>query len=156
MNRKIIIFTLTCIGLSFFAFSAWYKYGRFFGYSCTGNINFQKESAMFRLSSKLRLNRDKGTLNLNGVLIANDGARKNLNRTIYFNSVNETEHYTWTSVKITPSIDEKIEEKELQLWLPDFYVHPGGSIQLYINRLNFNSITISGELLPYLICTAKH
>lgn len=156
MYKKIFYIAIIVSLLSFGVFFAWYKYALSLGVSCTGNINFHKDSAMLRLTSKLRLNRDKGVLNLNGVLIGNDGSRKSLNRTIYFNSVNDAEQYIWTSEKITPSIDENASAKELQLWLPGFYTLTGENIQLYISRLNFNSVTISGELLPYMICTTKH
>ncbi|MFB6328415.1 hypothetical protein ACE8EZ_20290 [Pantoea deleyi] len=156
MYKKTIYVTVFIAVFCFGLFFAWYKYGISLGYSCTGNINFHKDSNMLRLTSKLRLNRDKGVLTLNGVLIGDDGSRKSLNRTIYFNSVNDAQHYTWTSVKITPSIDENASGKELQLWLPGFYILSGENIQLYISKLNFSSITISGELLPYMICTTRH
>lgn len=156
MYKKIMYMTIVITGISLGILFTWYKYGVSLGYSCTGNINFHKDTSMLRLTSKLRLNQDKGILTLNGVLIGNDGSRKSLNRTIYFNSVNDAEHYTWTSVIITPSIDENASGKELQIWLPGFYTLAGENIQLYINRLNLNSITISGELLPYMICTTKH
>lgn len=156
MYKRLLCIAIICVGLVFSVLLFWYKYGLSLGYSCTGNINFHKNSAMLRLTSKLRLNRGEGTLTLNGVVIENDGARQSLNRTIHFNSVNDADHYSWTSIEITPSIDENITDKEVRVWLPGFYTTTGENIELYITRLNYNSITISGDLLPYLICTSKH
>lgn len=124
--------------------------------SCTGNVNFHKDSSMLRLTSKLRLTGDKGTITLNGVLIQNDLKRNSLNRVVYFSSVKDGGRFAWTSSKIEPSIDENVSNQELKKWFPDFYLNKDGEINLYLERINFGSILISGELLPYLVCSENH
>lgn len=125
-------------------------------FSCTGNVNFHKNASMLRLTSKLRLLGDRGVISLNGVFIQDGSKRKSLNRDIYFSSVKDGERFTWTSIKIDPSIDENVSAQELKEWFPNFYLENDGEINLYIERINFRSIIISGELLPYLVCTKNH
>lgn len=156
MYKKFIASALGCVSISLILFILWYAYGLSLGYSCTGNVNFHKNNSMFRISTKLTLFNSSGTLSLNGVLIESNGNRQSLNRTIFFNSKQAEDRYTWISEEISPSIDEKISGEILQEWFPAFYVDKGGKIELYIKRININSIIISGEFLPYLICTKKH
>ncbi len=152
-NRQFFIpFCITILLASFY----YYKSFSIKDFSCTGNVNFHKNSSMLRLTSKLRLLGDKGTITLNGVLIQDDFRRMSLNRVIYFTSIKDGEHFAWASIKIEPSIDENASSQELKQWFPDFYLKKDGKINLYIEKINFKSIIISGELLPYLVCTKNN
>lgn len=156
MIKKIGFVSVISAALVFVIFTLWYRYGLAAGFSCSGNVNFHRESGIMRLSTKLYIQADSGILSLNGFVAKENGQRESVNRTITFQSVHTGSRYTWVSTEILPSIDEKISPDLLNQWFPDFYRQQNSKIELFIKRVNVNSIMLSGEFVPYYICTQKH
>ncbi|TPV37997.1 hypothetical protein FJW01_18480 [Pantoea deleyi] len=152
------IFFLSTVGLAvaLTAFTIWYRYGITSGFSCSGNVNFHRESGILRLSTKLNIDGNSGTLSMNGFVTREDGTRENVNRTVVFTSHHVGSRYTWVSDEILASIDDKLTPEMASAWFPAFYREPKSKVELFISRLNINSVMLSGEFVPYYVCTQRH
>ncbi|MGD9425663.1 hypothetical protein ACLHDD_11020 [Pantoea sp. NSTU24] len=154
---KRILFTLTVgLAVTLTAFTLWYKYGIASGFSCTGNVNFHREAGIMRLSTKLNIDENSGTLAMNGFVTRSDGVRENVNRTVVFTSHHVGSRYTWVSDEVLASIDDKLSPETSNAWFPAFYRQPKSRIELFISRINIKSVMLSGEFIPYYVCTQRH
>lgn len=108
------------------------------------------------ISTKLNINGNSGLLSINGFVTREDGGRDNINRTVMFTSHHVGSRYTWISDEILPSIDDNLLPETASVWLPDFYSQPKNKIELFISRMNINSIILSGGFVPYYVCTQRH
>ncbi|MGK3144653.1 hypothetical protein [Pantoea sp. C2G6] len=156
MIKKIIFAAVTGGALLFVIFTLWYRYGLATGISCSGNVNFHRDTGIMRLSTKLYIAGENGTLSLNGFVANENGQRESINRTITFKSDHTGPRYSWVSTEISPSIDENISPERLNQWFPAFYRQQNNKVELFITRVNVNSIMLSGEFVPYYICTQRH
>ena len=109
-----------------------------------------------RLSTKLNIDGDSGTISMNGFVTQEDGTRENVNRTVVFTSRHVGSRYIWVSDEILASIDDKLLPETASAWLPEFYRQPKSKFELFISRLNINSVMLSGEFVPYYVCTQRH
>lgn len=109
-----------------------------------------------RLSTKLNIDGNSGTLSMNGFVTSENGVRENVNRTVVFTSHHVGTRYTWVSEEILSSIDEKLSPELSIAWLPEFYRQPKRKVELFISRMNINSVMLSGEFVPYYVCTERH
>lgn len=139
-----------------FIYSLWFKYASLSYFSCSGNIDFHKESGSMRISTKLFINDQKGAISLNGVITDGDNIKSYINRTIVFNNNKVADRFTWVSSEIIPSIDEDVTPEVLIKWLPNFYYSGGKKYELFIQRVNMNSVILLGEFVPYYVCSRRH
>jgi len=156
MIKRILFLSTVGLAIALTAFTIWYQYGITFGFSCSGNVNFHRESGILRLSTKLNIDGNSGTLSMNGFVIRQDGARENVNRTVVFTSHHAGLRYTWISDEVLASIDDRLSPETASAWLPQFYRQPESKVELFISRININSVMLSGEFVPYYVCTQRH
>jgi len=156
MIKKILFLSTAGLAVALIAFTIWYKYGIASGFSCSGNVNFHRESGTMRISTKLSLAGNSGSLSMNGFVTRDDGARENVNRTVVFTSHHVGSRYTWVSDEILASIDDKLSPETASAWLPEFYRQPKSKVNMFISRININSVMLSGEFIPYYVCTQRH
>lgn len=93
---------------------------------------------------------------MNGFVVKENGERESVNRTVVFTSHHIGTRYTWISKEVISSIDENLSPELSRQWLPDFYRLPKNKVELYITRLNLNSVMLSGDFIPYYVCTQRH
>lgn len=153
--KQLIFLVLTLIlGLILYLF--WIKYVPVKNLACSGTVIFHKERGQMRLATKLYLNDSQGSLSLNGFILNETSQKSFVSRTIFFSSTNSKSRYSWTSTKIFSSIDEDISEPLLKKWLPTFYRENNKEVNLFIQKMNINSVILSGDFVPYYVCTQKH
>lgn len=111
---------------------------------------------MMRLSTKIFVEGDSGKISMNGYIDKENGQRENVSRTIAFKNYHTGARYAWVSDEILPSIDENISPDMLKQWFPEFYREKNNKVEFFINRINANSIMLSGEFVPYYVCTQRH
>lgn len=156
MIKSIIFLSATGLAFAVTAFTFWYTYGIAPGFSCTGNVNFHREYGIMRISTKLNIDGNSGTISMNGFVTGKDGVREDIKRTVVFTSHHSGSRYTWVSDEILTSIDDKLSPKTASMWLPHFYHQPKSKIELFISRININTVMLSGEFVPYYVCTQRH
>ncbi|WP_075181766.1 hypothetical protein [Pantoea sp. 1.19] len=143
------------LAIAILAPCAWLKTRPVTQAACSGNMSFYREDTIMRISSKLNFTGESGVLYLSGTLYRAKEPLGNINRAITFRSQRDGDRFSWTSTAITPSLEQDVSEELARRWLPAFYRSPDNSIEIYLDRVNLNSVLVSGELIPYYLCTAQ-
>lgn len=120
---------------------------------CSGNVSFFKDGMVMRTTTKIKLSDNQGVMYLTGSVYKDNQQVAILNRAVYFTSSNTEYRYTWISNDIKPSMEEELPQNLAERWLPRFFLYKNEKRNYIIKRVNLESYLISGELIPYFICS---
>lgn len=151
--KKLLLLNISIIFLCIICFNALDKKPSSL---CSGNMSIIKGGDILNMSTKFSLVDNDGWVALRGYSIDTNGNKEELDRTIYFESEYKSGVYHLKSTKIITSINETIETKTLSKWFPNFYLEKNNDINIRITWVNFNSVVVNGEYLPFYLCTKKN
>ncbi|MDI3438276.1 hypothetical protein QLG07_02165 [Erwinia sp. V90_4] len=120
---------------------------------CVGNLSFIKDQQKMVLSSRIYLNGNVGSLYLKGEIHESHGIIYTVSRMVDYKSSSEGYQFDWLSTSVEKQREENIPDDISEKWLPGFYTKENNHIRIYLNRINLDSILVSGELMPYYICS---
>lgn len=148
---------LTSIIIVFFCYIVWFRYGVGYGLTCVGQVDFYKEGNVMKVTNKLHIDHDKrGTISINGNVFDIKGNNEQVARTVNFSYENFKNRYILKPDGVYPSIDEHVSNETLAKWFPQFYVNGNKKTEIFIDRISFSSLLVSGEFLPFYVCAQLH